>query len=57
MENQKVIKVPHISRDGSWVEFHGMSQRQEEILKAYKTLYTFTLYTFAVQEFEIDKKK
>lgn len=35
----KVIRVPHPSNDGTWVEFHGWSIRQKEVLEYYEELY------------------
>lgn len=35
MTQEKPIKVPHPSNDGTWVEFYGMSARQKEILNDY----------------------
>lgn len=52
MAKPNVVKLPHPKRDGTWVEFYGMSIRQLEVLGAYKVL-----YEFASKEFEIDKKK
>jgi hypothetical protein len=51
MANQKPIRVQH-PNDKSYVEFHGMSLRQIEVLTAYGKL-----ITFAKKEFELFKKE
>jgi len=38
MEDE-LIRLPHPDGDDTWVEFHGMSKRQMEVLLAYAGLY------------------
>ena len=38
---EKAIKVPHPSNDGTWVEFHGTSARQKEVLEHYQEIWEF----------------
>ena len=37
-KGKEPIRVLHPSKDKTWVEFHGTSARQEDILKHYKLL-------------------
>ena len=49
------LKVPHPSKDGTWVEFSGMSIRQEEVLRQYEELLKWE--TKAIKQTKIAKDR
>lgn len=40
-KEKDVIRVTHPDNDGTWVDFHGTSSRQQEVLAHYEEIWEF----------------